>query len=257
NGLSHGGELVHADRSQFVKDNSSQRSVSVRLDGAIRIVGEAATVATLGMALAFFANQVSPGGLSLTRDYFPSGTAHTVRPVAAAEPPHASGTNSEPLALAQLLAAQMKEKGLQLIDQHQALQYFHDLQSSPGAIIFVDARDKDHYQAGHIPGAYEFDPYHPEDYFPIVLPACQKARQIVVYCRGGDCDDSESAALLLRDVGVPNQKILVYAGGFTEWTASHLPVETGERNSEILLSTNAPPATGALPGTAYPLNTNK
>jgi rhodanese-related sulfurtransferase len=239
-----------------VNANSSQRSVPSRLGRAGRIFGEAAIVAVLGTALAFVANQVSPQGLALTRDYFPSGTAHTVRPVAA-EQPHAADTNSEPLSLAQLLAAQMKEKGLQLIDERQALQCFQDPQFQHGAIIFVDARDKDLYKAGHIPGAYEFDPYHPENYFAAVLPACQKATKVVVYCRGGDCDDSESAALLLRDVGIPNQKIFVYAGGFTVWTTNRLPVETGERNSGILLPTNAPPAGGNTFGTPSSFDTNK
>ena len=90
---------------------------------------------------------------------------------------------------------------------------------------------KRHYQQGHIPGAYEFDPYRPEKYFGDVLPVCQKAEQIVVYCNGGDCDDSESAALLLRDVGIPNQKLFVYGGGMAEWITNSLPVETGARNS--------------------------
>ena len=81
------------------------------------------------------------------------------------------------------------------------------------------------------PGAYEFDPYHPEKYFPAVLPVCRAAEQIVVYCNGGDCDDSKTAALLLRDMGLTNRKIFVYGGGITEWTTNHQPVETGARNS--------------------------
>ena len=120
---------------------------------------------------------------------------------------------------------------MQLIDGRQAVQLFHDSHLKPGVIVFIDARDEEHYQAGHIPGAYEFDPYHPEKYFPAVLPVCQAAEQIVVYCNGGDCDDSETAALLLRDMGIPNQKLFVYGGGITEWTNNHLPVETGARNS--------------------------
>ena len=125
----------------------------------------------------------------------------------------------------------MKQKGLQLIDGHRAVQLFHDSHLKPGVIAFIDARDEEHYQAGHIPGAYEFDPYHPEKYFPAVLPVCQAAEQIVVYCNGGDCDDSKTAALLLRDVGIANQKLFIYGGGITEWTNNHQPVETGARNS--------------------------
>ena len=117
------------------------------------------------------------------------------------------------------------------MDGSQAAQLFQDPRFKQGSIVFIDARDEQHYQEGHIPGAYEFDPYRPEKYFAAVLPVCKAAEQIVVYCNGGDCDDSESAALLLRDVGIANQKLFVYGGGITEWTTNGLPVETGERNS--------------------------
>jgi rhodanese-related sulfurtransferase len=203
------------------------------------IFGEAVLVAVLGTVFAFAANQISPQRLALTRDYFPAGTAHVVRPVAGDGLPHAAGTNSGALSPAQFLAAQMKEKGLQLMDGPRAAQFFHDPRLQQDLIVFIDARDVEHYQQGHIPGAYEFDPYHPEKYFNSVMPVCQKAEQVVVYCNGGDCDDGETAALLLRDVGVPNQKLFVYAGGFTEWTTNSLPVETGARNSGTLLNTNA------------------
>jgi rhodanese-related sulfurtransferase len=132
----------------------------------------------------------------------------------------------------------MKEKGLQVMDGSQTAQLFHNPRFQSNLIVFIDARDEEHYRQGHIPGAYEFDPYHPEKYFDTVLPVCQKAEQIVVYCNGGDCDDSESAALLLRDVGIPNQKLFVYGGGITEWTTNSLPVETGARNSGNLRNMN-------------------
>ena len=131
-----------------------------------------------------------------------------------------------------------EEKGLQVVDGSQTAQLFHDLAFPAGRHIFIDARDESHYREGHVPGAYEFDPYHPEKYFPAVLPVCQAAEQIVVYCNGGDCDDSESAALLLRDVGIADQKLFVYGGGITEWTNNRLPVETGARNSGSLRNAN-------------------
>lgn len=244
--LSERGGLVHAGRGIPVNNHPSQPAIPARRSAVGEIVGEAVLVAGLGAALAFAANRISPRGLALTRDYFPSGTAHAVRPAADAGLQPAAGTNSETPTPAQLLAAQMKEKGLQLMDGRQAAQDFRDPRFLLGTIVFVDARDEAHYQKGHIPGAYEFDPYHPEAYFGAVLPACQKAEQIVVYCNGGDCDDSENAALLLRDVGISSQKIFVYGGGFNEWTAGNLPVETGSRNSGTLLKTNSAPGTNAL-----------
>jgi len=149
-----------------------------------------------------------------------------------ANPPrNATGTNFVALTPAQLLAAELKEKGLQLIDGSQAARLYHDPRFRQDVVVFVDARDEQRYREGHIPGAYEFDPYRPEKYFAAVLPVCQAAEQIVVYCNGGDCDDSETAAILLRDVGIANQKLMVYEGGITEWATNGLPVEMGGRNS--------------------------
>ena len=131
----------------------------------------------------------------------------------------------------------MKHEGLQVVDGHRVAQLFHDSHLKQG-VVFIDARAEPDYQEGHIPGACEFDPYHPEKYFPNVLPVCRAAEQIIVYCNGGDCDDSETAALLLKDVGIPSQKLFVYKGGIAEWTTNRLPVETGARNSGNLRDTN-------------------
>ena len=66
---------------------------------------------------------------------------------------------------------------------------------------------------------------------PTVLPVCLAAQKVVVYCTGGACEDSEFAALMLRDAGVPRENVYVYVGGITEWIANGLPVETGARGS--------------------------
>ena len=214
-----------------MKDNPTPSGVPDRLLAVRQIFGEFALVAVLGAAFAFAANQISPLGLALTRNYFPTGTSPSVRL-------SAGDTNSGPVSPTQFLARQMQEKGLQLLDDNQTARLFRDPRFKQDIIIFVDARDEDRYQRGHIPGAYEFDPYHPEKYFDTVLPLCQKAEQIVVYCNGGDCDDSESAALLLRDVGISNLKLFVFGGGITEWMTNNLPVETGARNSGNLRKPN-------------------
>jgi rhodanese-related sulfurtransferase len=153
-------------------------------------------------------------------------TAAIIIPVG--EPP---GVNPAARSSVQLPAYADAGKGMAIDRRRQAVQLLHDSHLKPGAIVFIDARDEEHYLGGHVPGAYEFDPYHPEKYFPAVLPVCRAAEQIVVYCNGGDCDDSQTAALLLQDMGITNQKIFIYGGGITEWTTNHQPVETGVRNS--------------------------
>jgi rhodanese-related sulfurtransferase len=212
-----------------LKDETIQREAS-GLPGVVNIFLEALGVLVIGIALALAANQMSPRGLSLTRNYFPAGTGQPT-PRTAGAAPRREGTNSPALSPAEFLAARLKAQGLQLVGGVIAAQLFHDPRCQQGKIVFIDARDETHYREGHIPGAHEFDPYHPEKYFLTALPPCQAAEQIVVYCHGGDCDDSESAALTLRDVGIATHKLFIYGGGITEWTTNGWPVEIGERNS--------------------------
>jgi rhodanese-related sulfurtransferase len=230
--------MAHADRRILVKQPLKIMTPDCR-QPVRNVLLEALLVAAAGIVLAFGANLISPRGLALTRNYFPAGIN---RPVPAAtgagSPRDVANTNPPASSPAQLLAVRLKEQGLQWVDGRQAAQLFHDPRFKQGSIAFIDARDEPHYREGHIPGACEFDPYHPEKYFTTVLPVCQAAEQIVLYCNGGDCDDSESAAITLRDVGIANQKLFVYTGGITEWTTNGLPVEIGGRNSGNLRSTN-------------------
>jgi len=101
----------------------------------VRIVlVEALLVALAGAVLAFAANALSPKGLRLTNNYF--------------------GTNAPPTSAPGSLAALLQAKGLQLATSNQVQELFHDPRYEQNLILFIDARDSDHYQAGHIPGAY-------------------------------------------------------------------------------------------------------
>ena len=221
--------MAHAKSLIPLKDQTIQSETS-RRGGAGSITLEALVVLFMGVVFALVANHISPRGLQLTRNYFPVGTR---RPAArlAMDSSAREVANAPVPDLAERLAARLKQEGLQLIDGDTAVRLFHDPRFQQGRIVFIDARDELHYQEGHIPGAGEFDPYRPEKYFPAALPACRVAEQIVVYCHGGDCDDSESAALTLRDVGIPLPKLFIYGGGISEWTTHHLPVEIGGQNS--------------------------
>jgi rhodanese-related sulfurtransferase len=190
-------------------------------------------VAAIGALLAFVANAVSPRGLTLSRDYFPGavrsrfpGAANTNLLLAAA------ATNAQ--AAAQLVAARLQAKNLRMVDREQAQLIYLDPRYQHGVVVFVDARDDEHYRAGHVPGAHQFDHYRAPNYLAAILPVCTAAEHIVVYCNGGDCEDSEFAAVTLRELGVPNEKLFIYGGGFTDWATNGLPVELGMRGSGTL-----------------------
>jgi len=198
-----------------------------------RVLLEAVLVAALGTAMALVANGLSPRGLKLTRDYFPgSNRFGSSAPPATNSAKGVEGASPAQPSAAEMALTRLREKGLQIVDCKQAQELYNDPRFAQGAVIFIDARNDEHYQKGHIPGAWQFDRYHPENYLAAVLPVCQLAQQVVVYCAGGDCEDSEFAALFLRDSAqVPGEKLFVFTGGWNEWTERALPVETGGRNS--------------------------
>jgi rhodanese-related sulfurtransferase len=176
--------------------------------------GEAVVVALAVVLLALAANALSPRGIRLDRDYFPTPAPAAAPAVGPASP-----------------AARLAQRGLRVASASEVAGWLREERRMPGQIVFIDARRRASYTAAHIPGAWQFDHYRPEVGLPEVLPACLAALKVVVYCTGAECDDSEHAALLLRDAGVPGDRLHVFVGGLAEWTALGLPVETGERNS--------------------------
>jgi rhodanese-related sulfurtransferase len=191
-----------------------------------KVALEALAVAMGGFLLALLLNGVSPRGIRLGRDYFPPS-----QPVAVSPP----GTNAIAAhAVTNSLATRLAAKGLKVADTNQVLKLYQDPGYSGGGIVFLDARNDQAYKEGHIPGAYQLDYYYKERYLPTVLPILMSAETIVVYCNGGECEDSELTASLLQQAGIPPSRIFVYGGGFTEWEAGGLPVELQARQSGIM-----------------------
>jgi rhodanese-related sulfurtransferase len=192
---------------------------------------EALLVGVAAALLAFAANAVSNRGLALGRNYFDTGIHHNGG--GSGTLPGGTNVTTQPGSPLELLAAQ----GIRLADSNQVIAWFHDPRFEQGLIAFIDARNDEHYQSGHIPGAWQFDHFHPENYMAAVLPACQVAQEVVLYCTGGNCELSAFAAIFLASAGVPKEKLSVYTGGITEWTTNGMPVELGERKSGRLAGT--------------------
>jgi rhodanese-related sulfurtransferase len=192
------------------------------------VLREAAIIAFAGAILAFAANALSPRGVTLGRTYL-ADKRPTSKPVSSN--PGAASTTT--LTEEQATALHLKEKGLQTMDTRQVQALTKDIRYREGSVILIDVRNIPHYEEGHIPGAYNYDfYYHRDDQVGQIVPTCQNAQQIIVYCNGGKCDASEEASLFLRDsINIPGQKLYVYTGGFADWEARGLPIETGPQNS--------------------------
>jgi rhodanese-related sulfurtransferase len=181
------------------------------------VVLEALGVAFLGLIVALVANAVSPRGLKLSRNYF-----HGATKLAAASTNVPAGD---------AVIERLRQRGLQAASRDEVVALFREPGYQQGLIVFIDARNDHLYQGGHIPGAWQFDHYRAEQFLPIVMPVCLNAQKVIIYCGGGECEDSEFAAITLRDAGVPADKIHVYTGGMKDWQAQKLPLEHGSKDS--------------------------
>src|SRR4051812_20311141 len=205
--------------------------------GKVRsVLLETLLVAFLGLVFALAANALSPRGLRLSRNYFPTGEDR-LKPALLTgltnSAPTAGNTNQGSPVDATL--QRLQQHGLQTVSSNEVAELVQGASYDQGLSVLIDARDDSHYQAGHVPGAWQFDHYHAEQYLPAILPVCLNAQKVVVYCKGGACEDSEFAAIMLKEAGVPASSLFVYAGGIGEWMPSGRLVETGVRRSGQLV----------------------
>jgi rhodanese-related sulfurtransferase len=96
--------------------------------------------------------------------------------------------------------------------------------------LFLDARRTSAYADGHIPGARSF-PVWESDIADRVKAFFEEGLDqnapIVIYCSGGDCEDSHMVAEKLYMVGFNN--LLVYKDGFPGWQKRGLSAVKGPK----------------------------
>ena len=122
---------------------------------------------------------------------------------------------AEELAVAEEIEYDTAEPRLFAITLDQALELYQK------GTVFVDAREPEYYQEGHIKGAWNI-PFFLELVFK--LDSLQgKDAPMVIYCSGDECGSSEDLAYELQAEGFSN--LLVFKGGWTAWNTSGHPIE--------------------------------
>ncbi len=158
---------------------------------------EAAILGLVGIAVATGANTLrGSGSLEWNRNYFDKGMVAS-------------------------------EHAYQTMLFEEVVEIFNDPATQMGANVFIDARNDELYEEGHIPGALQADHYRLEDYIENVLAYAESADRIIVYCNGGDCEDSIYMCTDLVELDVPYDRIYLYVGGWKEWESNGQPVATG------------------------------
>lgn len=97
--------------------------------------------------------------------------------------------------------------------------------------VFVDAREPDEYQSGHIKGSINLPFETFDEHWPKVESFLPYDAKIVAYCSGSECDASLMLArLLIKDHGYKN--IEIFFGGWKSWNKHRLPIE-GKYDDEL------------------------
>ena len=190
-----------------------------------RTVREAVVICVIGFVLAMVCNAVrASGSLKWTKDYFavygpsPDDPARVDAPGAPernSTSPHAASPSSGGEHLDQLMTFD------------EVVKVFNDPKRESGLYVFVDARSATVFEDGHIPGAIQADHYNLDECVENLLDHVSGAEKIIVYCNGGDCEDSKFLCGDLHECDVPCEAIYAYYGGWEEWQHAGMPVETG------------------------------
>ena len=95
-------------------------------------------------------------------------------------------------------------------------------------IPFLDARRTAVYAEGHVAGARSFPVWEvrvQEEIKKLVEEGYDQNAPLVIYCSGGDCEDSNMLAEKLYMFGFND--CLVYQDGFPDWEKRKQPIEKG------------------------------
>jgi 3-mercaptopyruvate sulfurtransferase SseA len=94
-----------------------------------------------------------------------------------------------------------------------------------GDVLFVDARDRHAFDAGHIPGAVNVSWEEAQYDDSLIVAAIPRERPVITYCDGSDCESSILLGGAMAGLGYTD--VQVFFGGWVEWEEAGFPVEEG------------------------------
>ncbi len=193
----------------------------------IRTIKEILLLVIVSTAIAVVANSVRAnpaikGHLSWGKNYFKRTASPEATPAITTNAPPVVTTADKPEETEYHI-----EHDFQTISHEDVAALLDDPDTQAYLNIFVDARNDEAFQKGHIPGAIQADHYELEYYVENLLQYAPSADKIVVYCNGGSCEDSVLMCQDLLELGIDRSVIFLYEGGWKAWEASGAPIETG------------------------------
>jgi rhodanese-related sulfurtransferase len=95
-----------------------------------------------------------------------------------------------------------------------------------GYALFVDARDRDFFNADHIPGAVNLPVKDFDKVFPTLKERLLTAPRIITYCDGASCEMSVELTEKLLFAGL--EYVEIFTGGIQQWKAAGQAVVSAE-----------------------------
>lgn len=170
-------------------------------------IGQTALLLVLGAAIGVGVNTVrGKDQIDLRRNYFPPPTT---APTPATQP--------------------VQKSEFHELTLDEVVKVFDDAKVATGEYVFVDARADGPFREGHIPRAVQCDYYRSENYLPSVLTEVAGAEKVIVYCNGGECEDSLLVCREFLSLGVSLERVFLFRGGWQEWKDAGMPFEQSER----------------------------
>jgi len=168
----------------------------------------------VALLLALANSFLNPSAMALGTNYFPGS---------AADPSQAESGNG-----GSSLVPGKPQHEFQVADLEEMKADMAFFSEPEGDILCLDARDPELYRKGHIPGSLLLDHYHKDKYLPELLPRLQNAAMIIIYCAGGDCEDSIFLARsLMYEYEIDKEVLWIYEGGMLEWEAEGMELTEG------------------------------
>jgi len=197
-----------------------------------RTILQIVLLGAVALALGVVANTVrGSGSLKWTKNYFDRGEAIVAAEQAALPPTPAQqqgeDAQQEGDAAETSPPSTLPSHNFNTVSLEDVIQIFQSPDTANGLNVFVDARTEDAFAEGHIPGAIQCFPFEIEKCIDEVLQYTSAAFKVVVYCTGGDCEDSIFMCRELVEAGLAYDNIYLFEGGWHEWSESGQPIQTG------------------------------
>lgn len=98
--------------------------------------------------------------------------------------------------------------------------------------VFIDARDRDEFNAAHIPGAVNVPALDVENHKSgLDFTFLQKPAELVLYCDGPACGASAMLARAIQERGY-SRTIYIIGEGIPEWESRGYPIDREKGNGK-------------------------